>query len=217
VRELDAVGMQLEPGRLEIFPAIRPPDQGDFTSIGVRGCYLSHLDVLREALRKGAKRVLVMEDDVAISPRLPQVERALVDALSSMPWGIVYFGHHAANIPASSLPLVRSYEMTICAHFYGISDVVLADLVKHLEAILSRPAGHPDGGPMHYDGALATFRTRNPGHTLFASPNLAWQRNSRSDIADARWFDRIPVARVAVAKARTIRNRWNRWRQTVGT
>jgi hypothetical protein len=210
VRELARAGMPLAPGRLEIFPAIRPPDAGEFPSVGARGCYLSHMEVLRTALRDNAARVLVMEDDLALSAGLAAAEQNLIATLSSVPWGLVYFGHVGGDIPATGEALVRSDERTLGAHFYGVSGAVLPGLVGHLEAILSRPAGHPDGGAMHFDGALATFRARNPGQTLFASPTLGWQRSSRSDIAAERWFDRLPFARVAVDGARRARNRWRR-------
>jgi glycosyl transferase, family 25 len=217
-KELSRVGMRLAPGHLELFPAIRPSELAGFTSIGAHGCFMSHLGVLRKALAQGAKRVLIMEDDVAISSRLLLAERSLVDYLSKHDWGIAYFGHFANDLPlpATDQAMVRADASTLCAHFYAISGAVLPALVDDLEKILTRPAGHPDGGPMHYDGALATFRGRNPGITHFATPSLAWQRNSRSDISALRWFDRVPMARTAVAEARRLVHRWRRWLRPAG-
>lgn len=209
-RELAQVGMQFSAGRLEIFPAVRPSDPGGFESIGARGCFMSHLEILRGAQRAGAERVLIMEDDLAMSPRLRALEGQIVEALSSQPWGLVYLGHFAPNLPVGPSPLVRSDERTIATHFYGVSASALGPLVAHLEAILERPPGHPDGGPMHYDGALTHFRRANPGLTLFTSPSLGWQRSSRSDIAGGRWFDRVPVMRDGVAVLRRVKSRLKR-------
>jgi hypothetical protein len=212
VSELGRVNLQLTPDRLEIFPAIRPPDQGDFPSIGARGCFMSHLEALRAALRRGATNVLVIEDDLAVSAKLLDSDRAIVRALSSQSWGLVYLGHTVEDLPTGEEPLVRSDLDTMCAHFYGVSGKVLPDLVKYLEAILARPVGHPAGGPMHYDGALATFRRDNPGQTFFASPSLGWQRSSASDIAGEPWLMRLPGARIAVVGFRKARNHWRRSR-----
>ena len=49
-----------------------------------------------------------------------------------------------------------------CAHFLLINAAALTTVIKGLETILSRPAGHPLGGPMHVDGAYTTIRAQNP-------------------------------------------------------
>ena len=60
--------------------------------------------------------------------------------------------------------------------------------VLFMEELQQRPPGHPDGGPMHIDGAYSTFRVQNPDVvTLIASPNLGWQRSSRSDVTPNWW------------------------------
>ncbi len=58
-RELEAVGMPLEPGGVEIFPAIRPSEARGFPSRGVRGCLLSQLGILESARGRGLKNVLI--------------------------------------------------------------------------------------------------------------------------------------------------------------
>ena len=87
---------------------------------------------------------------------------------------------------------------------------MLPRLVDFLETVLRRPPGHPDGGPMHVDGAYCTFRNQNPEViTLVAHPNLGWQRRSRGDITP-RWFDRVPVLRTLIDLARAIPGRARR-------
>jgi hypothetical protein len=205
-RELARVGVDFAPGSIELFPAIRPADAGNFPSLGARGCFMSHLEILRRALSEGAAPVLIMEDDLSIDSRLPAIERELVERLSSLSWSLVYLGHRAEVVPTSANELlVRSDATTTCSHFYGVSSEGLPELVRYLETVLTRPAGHPEGGPMHYDGALTMFRERWPGTTLFATPSLGRQRSSRSDVAGLKWFDRLPLVREAVGQMRRLR------------
>jgi GR25 family glycosyltransferase involved in LPS biosynthesis len=56
--QLNRVGWQAE-----FFAAFRPNAAEGFPSIGARGCYLSHLAVLRLGLRS-RNHVLIMEDDL---------------------------------------------------------------------------------------------------------------------------------------------------------
>src|SRR6516164_1613527 len=48
----------------EFFPAIRPESAANFISIGARGCFLSHLAVLKRARNADANRLIILEDDV---------------------------------------------------------------------------------------------------------------------------------------------------------
>ncbi len=50
--------------RLVFFEAVRPPDQGGFPTVGARGCFLSHLGVLKAAVAAGHSSILVLEDDL---------------------------------------------------------------------------------------------------------------------------------------------------------
>ncbi len=49
----------------EFFEAVRPIEKGEFRTIGAKGCFMSHLGVLKEAKRRGLKNVVILEDDVA--------------------------------------------------------------------------------------------------------------------------------------------------------
>jgi hypothetical protein len=207
--ELAKAGMPLSPGRVELFPAIRPDSAAGFPSIGVRGCYLSHLAVLRRALAEGLPRVLIVEDDVTLSPRFAAESATLIGRLSAEDWGIVHFGHRLPDLesvpPHAPLGFVARPpgEIIVTAHCYGVNGPVIPRLVEFLEAAMHRPGGHPDCGPMHVDGAISGFRDRNRDVlTLAASPSLAGQRPSRSDIAANRWFDRLPVFRELASLAR---------------
>jgi hypothetical protein len=205
-RMLTRIGWPPRPGALEFFDAIRPDGPGLFETVGIYGAFLSHLTVLRDAARAGAERVLVMEDDLEIDPRLPEEEDRIARALLSRPWGMVYLGHFADHLPRSPDGLVLWDGATRGAHCYGVSQPTLGALVAYLELVITRPAGHPEGGAMHVDGAMHMFRQREGVPTLFASPNLGWQRRSRSDVSPGRWFNRWPVAQRATTLARRVVN-----------
>lgn len=194
VQELKKAGMPPKPNKVEIFPAIRPDDAGDFPSIGARGCFESHLAILKQAQADRLTSVLIVEDDLKISERFRTEQAVLVDRLCGTDWDFVYFGHIEQVAKTGGVTLEPFSGPLVTAHFYAVNGKILDRLVWFLEQVKQRPPGHPDGGPMHIDGAYSTFRNQNPDIvTLIASPNLGWQQSSRSDIASNAWFDRLPV------------------------
>jgi hypothetical protein len=208
--ELRRAGIGAGDARLQFFAAIRPADAGLFPSVGARGCFESHLGVIGEALRDGVENLLVLEDDLLLHPAACVEQPALVERLARGPWDFAYPGHMLP--PEETGGAVRWQESRIplaCTHFYGLHRRVFADLRDYLEDCRRRPPGHPDGGPMHVDGAFSMFRGRNPAVvTLIASPSLGGQRSSRSDITANRWFDRQPGLRLLAGLARKGKNLW---------
>jgi len=208
--ELRRAGIGADDARLRFFAGIRPADAGLFPSIGARGCFESHLGVIGEALRDRIASVLVLEDDLLLHPAACVDQPALVGRLTQGQWDFAYPGH--ALPPGDADGPVRwqkTRSPLVCAHFYGLHQRVLADLRDYLEDCRRRPPGHPDGGPMHVDGAYSMFRGRNPAVvTLIATPSLGGQRSSRSDITANRWFDRQPGVRLLAGLARKGKNLW---------
>lgn len=208
--ELRRAGIAAGDARLQFFAGIRPADAGLFPSIGARGCFESHLGVISEALRDRLDSVLVLEDDLALHPAACLAQPALVGRLARGDWDFAYPGH---TLPLGNAGDPAHWQETrrplVCAHFYGLHRRVLADLRDYLEDCRRRPPGHPDGGPMHVDGAYSMFRSRQPAVvTLIASPSLGGQRSSRSDITANRWFDRQPGVRLLAGLARKGKNLW---------
>lgn len=210
VRELQRIGLPETPGRVEFFPAVRPTDAGPFTSVGVRGCYLSHLSILRSARDAGLRNVLVLEDDLETSPAIRAMEASLVRYLADRRWDLAYFfrpgGRPAGTSVAEGEPFVTTTEPVKGAHFYAVNGPALGQVVAFLDQVLTRPSGDPCGGPMHYDGALNTFRAAHPDAVaLVTTVDLSGQRGSRSDIADGPWYDRAPVVRSIATVARHLK------------
>ena len=210
-KELARVGVAADDSRVTFFPAIRPDDQGYFPSIGARGCFLSHLGVLKDARERGLNRILITEDDLTFS-NLPVVhfDEAL-GTLDRFPWGIFYGGHRLSQVPtrrvAPTLVELEPGEPVMTTHMVAFQGDVIERLILFLEAMLARPAGDPEGGPMHVDGAYTTFRRRSPEVvTLAAHPVLGDQRSSRSDIGRTAWYDRTPFIRDGVGFLRRVRN-----------
>jgi glycosyl transferase family 25 len=210
VKELEEAEMPLMPHKIEIFPAIRPDEAGGFPSIGARGCFSSHVAILKQAKDKGLSNILIVEDDLEISPKLTTHQAVIVEQLSQQDWDFVYFGHLEEVEPKSPVALVPFSGKMRTTHFYAVNGRIFDRLLRFLEELQQRPPGHPDGGPMHLDAAYSTFRDQNPDVvTLIASPNLGWQRTSRSDISP-KWFDRVPgLSRLADA-AKTTKTRLKR-------
>lgn len=206
--ELRKVGLALDHPKVEVFAAIRPDHAAGFPSIGAHGAFRSHLGVMERMLDQGWERVLVLEDDMAFTPGFAARLEALVAALQIRPWAMLY-GHAGDNPPlADALGLIDlpPDRNLIQLHFLGLSRSAAASAIPFLQAMLARPPGSPQGGPMHVDGALNWFRRAHPDLKVLAlDPPIAHQRASRSDIADPRWFDRWPVLRPLVTLARKLK------------
>ena len=208
VRELEKARLPLEPGKVELFPAIRPSTAAGFANIGYRGCFLSHFNVLKRANEDGLRNVLIMEDDLVISPKFLTDAATLVGQLQATDWGFVYFGH-VEKVGGNGRTKLRVHVgPLLTTHFLGINASLFEKLLTFLKFLQQRPAGHPDGGPMSPDGAYSTFRRQNPDvTTLIAVPNLGWQGSSRSDLCP-RWFDRVFAIRQAAGTARRLQGCW---------
>jgi glycosyl transferase, family 25 len=187
------------------YPAIDPRTSAGFINGGVRGCFLSHLAALNLARNAEYQTVLILEDDCTFSPHFAAMAAI---AVADTTWGICYMGH-LEKVQAAPGSFVKwpAESGVFLAHCYAVRGPVLPSLCRHLEAMLLRPPGSQDGGPMSPDGALGWFRRSHPEiRTLIASPSVAGQRSSRSDLSP-RLLDRIPVVRHAADAFRSWRRR----------
>jgi glycosyl transferase family 25 len=183
--QLALIGLEGDP-LVEFFPAVRPADKGDFGSVGERGCFLSHLGVLKDAAARGYRSILILEDDVDWTPAVLE-KGAGLDALLQTDWAYLHGGRgydRAAADGVIALARLDPVRELLLAHFVGFRGAIIGQMVDHLEAILARPAGSPEGGPMHVDGAYSWFRRAHPEVAAYVcTPSIAQQRSSRSDIS----------------------------------
>jgi hypothetical protein len=188
--QLARIGLGFDHPNVSIFDAIRPDSLAGFPTLGTRGCFLSQLEVLRQARNDGLSGFILCEDDLDFSADFESRAPEVLEALSAQDWDIFYGGFDAA------------------AHGLVASDGLLRldPTLPYLAAITQREVGDPAGGPMHVDGAYSQFRADHPEMvTLAASPTLGVQRASRTDIHQLRWFDRLPGLRDVTQIGRRLR------------
>lgn len=189
------------------FPAIKPAEAAGFPSIGARGCFLSHLGVLKEADRRRCN-VAIMEDDLDFADGFQTRWDAVLADLDARPWSIFYPAHYLEGLAAGISELAPETGV-LCTHFLMFHRDAVAEVIAGLERMLQRPPGHPDGGPMHVDGAYSTLRKQHPSLRTFAhAPAQGTQRSSRSDIADLKFYDRIALLRPGARIVRGLKRSW---------
>ncbi len=211
--QLARFGLSLDRDPVRLFPAVRPADAGGFPNVGARGCFLSHLGVLQQARADRVRRLLILEDDFDFADGLTEQRLAQVlDELSSRPWAMVYGGHRLQQSPGSPRDVswreLAPSMPVVTAHCLGMTEGAIATAVPYLEAILARPPGHAEGGPMHVDGAYSRLRADRPELTTYSAwPAIGHQRSSRTDIHELRWYDRWSAVNLIAERLRAMRRR----------
>ena len=207
-RQLQALGLEWVPGRVEIYAAQRPAELAGFPSLGAHGCFMSHLNVLRDALARGVESVLVLEDDCEVPTKYNAAIGDVALGLRNRNWQFVHLGHIApiAGPQFGEQPALIEFRGHLQnLHMYGVHRSALPPLVEYLEGCLVRPPGDPVGGPMHVDGALTMFRAAHSEFTtLIAQPSMADQRSSRSDITFGA-FESVVGVKQAMSMARKLK------------
>lgn len=212
--ELARVGLSLISPGVILFPAVRPTDAGPFPTVGARGCFLSHLGVIEQAVEHGFSNILILEDDCNLADTFILRTKQFFSVYKDQPWGFFYGGTLTrtltlqskdgfADVPFDS-PLMGS-------HCMGINGPVLGPLAQYLRDILQRQSGDSMGGPMHVDGAYSWFRREHcQVTTILTQPQIAFQRSSKTDIHSLKWYDRISSMTSIVNKFRKIKNSFQR-------
>ena len=218
--ELARLGLGIDGRRIAFHDACKPEDAGAFPSIGARGCFTSHFDILADAHATGARNVLILEDDLDFAPdaetRLP-LTLALLNAKG---WSIFYGGYenHAGPADGALLSFAQPAEGIRTTHFLALARNAIEAAIPYLKAMSERPAGDPAGGPMHVDGAYSWLRRDHPELTTWlAKPVLGHQRPSRTDIHEVGLIDRTPVLRDLAGIARRIKRHSSRARKQISS
>jgi glycosyl transferase family 25 len=210
--QLKRIGLSFDSVGVRLFEAVRPETSDGFPSIGARGCFLSHLAILRDACELGCERILILEDDVNFAEDFSVRIGKVKTELELADWSIFY-GGYAMKAPlrtdgAKTVASAKPTDPIQTTHFIGFRGEAICDAVSYLETLLTRPPGDPGGGPMHVDGAYNWFRNEFPSRlTLLSVSQLGYQRSSRTDIHANRWFDRVPGIRSLVGLLRSLANR----------
>ena len=211
-RQLDEIGLTFDSPGICLFEAVRPESADGFPSIGARGCFLSHLGILKDARERRLDRILILEDDLNFTPDFHAGMNAVVATLKQVDWSIFYGGYAMEPVPqpqnGEAAVLANSGDSIKTTHFIAFRGPAITEAAEFLETVLARPPGHPKGGPMHVDGAYGWFRYEFPSKaTWLAVPQLGYQRSSRTDIHPLQWFDRIPGLRWGIERLLSLKNR----------
>ncbi len=195
-RNFAELGINFETSGIRWFDGLVFDSAAGFPGKGVRGCFNSHYSLMRQCA-KNRRPMLIMEDDIdldaaTIAPLLGKIDLAARDD-----WDLIYFGYLEPASRTGNGWLEPHTGNTISAHFYAIQPTFAAAMAKFMGSCLQRKPGHPDGGPMYRDAAFNFYRQRHPQwRTLIATPSLANQFSSRSDLAiKPALYDRLPVIR----------------------
>lgn len=200
--------------RIRRISASTPRAQGGFRSIGAHGCFLSHLRCISKAAADGARNLLILEDDVDFEPRFEELQAPLRGVIARGDWDLLYGGFRLDDGALESgttmyAPGLRevSPETPICtAHFFAVNGPRIAELRDYMQAMLLRPYGDVEGGPMDVDGAYSWYRRKHDVRTLIADPQLGHQRATSSDITP-RWFDRYATLALVANLVRRTRKK----------
>jgi glycosyl transferase family 25 len=199
LRELGKVGLQ-EDRRVRFFDAIRAENNGPFSSRGVHGCFLSHLQILVEA---SGRSVLILEDDCLF---------AAGAQFYIVPDCDIFYGGYMA----ASNPLNPADGDITGSHCMGFSANGAEKAAKYLEQLLD-PSFPPDPRAAldpsfsldirpPIDGAYVWLRRRYPDLVVHFAPHLSTQRSSRSDITPGK-LDRIPGLKTITGVLRRLNGR----------
>lgn len=204
--ELARIGLSFEDEAVTLFPAVKPEEAGGFPSIGAHGCFMSHLNILRDAAERGEGPIAILEDDLEIPSDFAERAPAILEALQQKDWSVFYGGYEGAAFDGGAFVDVPPTTGLKTTHFICVNKSTITKIVEYFEVMRRRPGGDPKGGPMHVDGAYSWFRKDHPELAVYAAnPPIGDQRSSRSDIADLRWHDRTPVVRNLASIARRLR------------
>jgi glycosyl transferase, family 25 len=207
IQEFRKIGVDIPSAQVEFFTADRPQEKGDFPTLGARGSFTSHREVLRLAMRDGLSNVLVFEDDVFFKPVSGATIEGILEALDRTSWDVIYFGYARPNDGSLKGPLAPWPDKTIGGHFYGVNGPFIRRMADYMQACEERPAEHPKGGPTFRDGAYYNVRLVYPDIRVFlAVPNLAEQRSSRTDLHPLKIYDRLRWMRPIMRGVRKIKN-----------
>ena len=213
-RELSRLDIDLEGANVRIPHAPRPEDANGFPSRAVYGNFLSHLSILKEALKDGLEAVLVLEDDAIFSRRMVKEQSKLIDILRRNPWDLCFFGHSLREeLRGCEKGLIPHGANFVWAHCYAVHKRALPELVAYLELTMTLPPHDPRGSHMYIDGAFSVFRNRHPHIvTLVSNPVLSVQKGSPSSIAGTGWYASFGPMRPLIGLLRAGRDQW--WRVT---
>jgi glycosyl transferase, family 25 len=210
-RELSRIDIDIECSKVSIPDPPMPKTANGFTSRGVYGSFLSHLEILESAYRDGLDTIWVLEDDAIFSRKFNTQQTMIAEYLRANEWDQLFIGHTVLEeLPVSPTGLLRYSGPFIWAHSYAVHRRIMPRLIEYLRKTIGRETGHPDGGKVYIDAAYFLFRQFNPDVIcVVSSPCFSVQKGSQSSLNSPRWYQRSGFGDV-VNLGREIRDEF--WR-----
>lgn len=208
--QLKLVGLSFEMPIVQLFAAQRPSEKGEWESLGARGCFMSHLAILRDAEKDKLDSVLILEDDANWSRAFLSDPKQYLETIASRAWDFFDCGGPIKERGMGPPVAVDVHPEVgiVTTHCIGLRADAIGRAAAYLHRIATRKAGDPDGGPMHVDGAYSWFRRENPDiSTLSFSPTMAYQRASMSNIGVLSPIERISSLSHALRAYRALKNK----------
>ncbi len=211
-QQLSRIGLDYDHPKVRLFPAMRPESPGEFPNIGSRGCFLSHLNILKDARAQGFDCIFILEDDADFTTQLCNISKTDAALIKETTWDMFHLGN-AYSFDGNTdddygvfTSVIKSAPLKL-THAIIFKKAAITDLIPYFEAIIARKFGDPLGGPMHVDGAYSWFRNAHPNITAMVTKKI-WvvQRSSKTDIHDTGWKEHIPFVNLA----RRIKNKLKR-------
>ncbi len=162
--------------------------------IPARGCYRSHLAILKEAYDKNAN-VLIFEDDIEfVHPLSPEnalqygdingvIEQAMEDLTVLNWWDMFYLGGNILRHFYQVSPVLAKLTHCQSTHAYGVNKKFLPQLIAHLEK-------NKNILDVLYADTVIPF-----SNCFITIPMLAIQRTDYSDIEKTKMTYDIPIER----------------------
>lgn len=183
VRRFDAAGLNAD--WLKAVDGRVLKEARGFQTACKRANALSKRLAIRQACLSGADAVLIFEDDVVFHPQF--AER--VAALTLPPdWGMFYFGCLHREPPQHAGPGIVRATKCFDHHAFAIRREYFLAVRKRM-----RGWGKKAKGCMHSDVLVSDLQKTIP--TYAAYPNLAWQAEDFSDLANRRYSNYLPDGR----------------------
>jgi len=197
-RELSRIGIDITDSKVSIPDPPMPETANGFTSRGVYGSFLSHLEIIEAAYRDGLDTVWILEDDAIFSRRFNAQQTELAKCLRSNDWDLAFLGHSTLEtLPSSRTGLVRYSGPFIWAHCYAVHRRIMPRLIEYLRQTISRETGHPEGGKVYIDAAYFLFRQLNTDVIcVVSSPCFSVQKGSQSSLNSPRWYQKPQLAAI---------------------
>jgi len=184
-QELSEVGIDINSAKVRMPQPSMPKTSNGFSSLGVYGNFLSHLEIIETAYNDGVDTVWILEDDAIFSRRFKRQQLPIADHLRENYWDLFFIGHSVwKELPDSCTGLLRFSGPFVWAHSYAVHRRVMPRLIEYLRLSMDREAGHREGGKMYIDAALFFFRQLNPDVIcVVSSPCLSIQKGSPSSLS----------------------------------